>query len=132
MGYVGAAGRGYNARSLSNWMYWTDSLMGGPSSSSRYRMALSLVILVIDHFKAVNDRHGHQGGDAVLKLFAALAQAQTRDGDTLCRYGGEEFAVLLAHTPLDGAMELPRPLFPSPAKKPFGAGEGRPCVTRGA
>src|SRR5882672_4154413 len=93
-----------------NRRIFDEMLLAETSRSSRYRLALSLVILDLDHFKAVNDRHGHQGGDAVLKLFAALAQAQTRDGDTLCRYGGEEFAVLLAHTPLDGAMDVARRL----------------------
>jgi diguanylate cyclase (GGDEF)-like protein len=114
---------------LFNRRIFDEMLLAETSRSSRYRLALSLVILDLDHFKAVNDRHGHQGGDAVLKLFAGLAQAQTRDGDTLCRYGGEEFAVLLAHTPLDGAMDVARRLVATTAKTPFIVGEASVGVT---
>ena len=52
----------------------------------------------IDHFKLVNDTHGHQAGDAVLKETARLISENIRDADLLARYGGEEFMILAPHT----------------------------------
>lgn len=60
--------------------------------------AFALLMLDIDHFKSVNDTHGHAAGDRVLQQFAQLIQAQTRGTDFVARYGGEEFAVLLPQT----------------------------------
>lgn len=59
---------------------------------------VSLVVIDLDHFKAINDTHGHPMGDDVLRLFAATANSDLRTGDTLARYGGDEFVVLLPHT----------------------------------
>lgn len=56
---------------------------------------LAVVLVDLDHFKQVNDRHGHDAGDRVLQGFAELARAQTRAEDMACRYGGEEFVLLL-------------------------------------
>jgi diguanylate cyclase (GGDEF)-like protein len=60
--------------------------------------ALSLAILDIDHFKRINDAHGHPGGDSVLREIAALLRETTRETDLLGRIGGEEFAVLMPET----------------------------------
>ena len=57
-----------------------------------------MVLLDIDHFKAVNDTHGHLAGDQVLRAVAGIIRSQLRDYDIAGRYGGEEFAVLLPHT----------------------------------
>jgi diguanylate cyclase (GGDEF)-like protein/PAS domain S-box-containing protein len=65
---------------------------------------LSLVMLDIDHFKRVNDDHGHHVGDAALKAVGAMLAATTRAGDLACRLGGEEFAVLLLGVGHDDAM----------------------------
>lgn len=70
----------------------------------RYGNPLSLVMLDIDHFKRINDKHGHPAGDEVLKALATTLLAHTRDLDTACRYGGEEFVVLLPFTDLTGAL----------------------------
>ncbi|MGM3277689.1 GGDEF domain-containing protein [Ralstonia sp. 24A2] len=67
---------------------------------------LSLLILDLDHFKRINDTLGHAGGDAVLRAFVQMAQAQSRPTDMLGRIGGEEFALLLPETSLDNAMHL--------------------------
>ncbi len=65
----------------------------------RSQRTYALMLLDIDHFKAVNDTHGHQAGDAVLQHFAALLQSGVRATDFVARYGGEEFVVLLPDTP---------------------------------
>jgi diguanylate cyclase len=67
---------------------------------------LSLALLDIDHFKRVNDRHGHAAGDQVLVHLAQLLRENTRGGDVLARHGGEEFVVLLPGMPLPRAAEV--------------------------
>jgi diguanylate cyclase (GGDEF)-like protein len=62
-----------------------------------------LALLDLDHFKRVNDRHGHPAGDRALRRFCEIVQAEARMGDVLGRLGGEEFALLLADTDLAGA-----------------------------
>jgi len=74
--------------------------------ASRYGDPLSLVLLDIDHFKRVNDRHGHLTGDAVLVEVARSIQRAVRDTDLVARYGGEEFAVLLPRTQLAGSLTV--------------------------
>ena len=65
---------------------------------------LCLALIDIDHFKRVNDQHGHAQGDEVLRAFAACASVALRDTDTLGRWGGEEFIVMLPETPADAAV----------------------------
>ncbi len=65
---------------------------------------LSLVLLDIDHFKKINDGHGHPAGDAVLKSVASAIASQLREGDALYRVGGEEFALVLSATSCDQAV----------------------------
>jgi diguanylate cyclase (GGDEF)-like protein/PAS domain S-box-containing protein len=65
---------------------------------------LSMILFDADHFKLINDRHGHHAGDALLRHLAALLTANFRQVDVVARVGGEEFAVLLPSTGLDGAM----------------------------
>ncbi|MEU8076391.1 diguanylate cyclase [Catellatospora citrea] len=69
----------------------------------RHVTPLSLILLDLDHFKAINDEHGHLGGDAVLRRVAEILKAQLRSTDLAARHGGEEFAVLLPDTPNDAA-----------------------------
>lgn len=65
------------------------------SRAQRSGRPLSCLFIDADHFKSINDTHGHQAGDEVLRSLAAWAGTQLREGDMLARYGGEEFAVLL-------------------------------------
>jgi diguanylate cyclase len=65
-----------------------------------------LLMVDIDHFKAVNDSHGHVVGDAVLKQVASAINDTVRGGDVLARYGGEEFVVLLPSTTMEGAERV--------------------------
>lgn len=72
----------------------------------REKSALSFLLTDIDHFKNVNDTHGHLAGDLVLKNVAAAFRRVLRDGDVLGRYGGEEFAIVLPRTDQEGARAL--------------------------
>jgi diguanylate cyclase (GGDEF)-like protein len=79
-----------------------------PKEAARAQQAatpLSLVLFDIDFFKKINDTHGHPAGDAVLKNVAGVVLAQLRDGDSLFRVGGEEFALVLSATPRDLAVQ---------------------------
>lgn len=70
----------------------------------RYGSPLVLSIWDVDHFKRVNDSYGHQAGDKVLRVIATLLKSQTRVTDFICRYGGEEFIMLLPETELASAL----------------------------
>ena len=74
--------------------------------SRRYETPLSLLFLDLDSFKVINDTLGHSQGDAVLKTLADYLQGALRQADVICRYGGEEFVVLLPKTPLEQAVLL--------------------------
>lgn len=75
-------------------------------ASTRYRAPACLILIDVDFFKRVNDLFGHVGGDAVLKSVAAMIQQAVRDTDSVGRYGGEEFGIVLPHTDLDRAAVL--------------------------
>jgi diguanylate cyclase (GGDEF)-like protein len=106
-----------------------ESLRDETLRSQRYGYPVALAILDLDHFKAVNDRHGHPAGDVVLRAFARLACSQLRESDAIHRYGGEEFAVLLAHTPLDGALEAARRIVRATRETPVAIGSTALTIT---
>ncbi len=76
------------------------------SGASRHGRALSLAILDIDHFKMINDTYGHPAGDAVIQQFARIIQREARTSDIPCRYGGEEFAIIMPDTTPADALTL--------------------------
>ncbi len=71
----------------------------------RYERPLSLILMDIDYFKKINDTRGHDAGDRVLVELAALLRRECRDGDLLARWGGEEIALLMPETTLEGALK---------------------------
>jgi len=85
---------------------------------------LSLLMVDIDHFKAVNDAYGHPAGDAALRSVAEALRAAVRPTDTVARYGGEEFAVLLPDTPLEGSAAIAARLAASMGAQVFSVGRG--------
>lgn len=85
----------------------------------RYDGSLSFILLDLDHFKLVNDEKGHLAGDEVLRSTAEALSSCIRESDTLGRYGGEEFAVILPQTKLKGAIILAERLRASVEKRAF-------------
>ena len=74
--------------------------------SNRYNKPLSIILIDIDHFKIVNDTHGHQIGDKILKEFSSVIQKNLRVSDCFGRWGGEEFLVISTNTNIKGALSL--------------------------
>jgi diguanylate cyclase (GGDEF)-like protein len=85
---------------------WDEQLARELARARRSREALSVALLDLDNFKAFNDAHGHQAGDRLLLEAAAAWYGQLRDVDILCRWGGDEFAVLLPACPRAQADEV--------------------------
>jgi diguanylate cyclase (GGDEF)-like protein len=88
---------------IANRRTFHERLADEVARAERYGRHLSLAIMDLDHFKAVNDAHGHPGGDRVLVLFAQLLSAHSREGELVARIGGEEFAWLMPETDEGGA-----------------------------
>lgn len=91
---------------LLNRRHWESCLEREFARHNRYSNPASLVLFDIDHFKKLNDTYGHQAGDEVIRQVARITREMVRDTDYAGRYGGEEFVVLLADTPLQGASQF--------------------------
>jgi diguanylate cyclase (GGDEF)-like protein len=91
---------------LNNHRHFQERLRDEFRRAQRYDDPLALILLDIDHFKAVNDQHGHLVGDDVLRAIAGAMREAVRETDFCARYGGEEFAVLLPKTHLAGALTV--------------------------
>ncbi|MGH9103328.1 MAG: GGDEF domain-containing protein [Acidimicrobiales bacterium] len=90
----------YNRRSFD------ELLSQSASQAARYGWPFSLVILDMDHFKEVNDRHGHAAGDQILRLVGVELRGTLRSGDAAARIGGDEFALILANAAPDATAVL--------------------------
>ncbi len=111
----------------------TDALTGQPNrraldvllaqqieaANGNAGLPLSVLLLDIDHFKRINDVHGHGIGDDALRAFARRVQSQLREGDVCARYGGEEFVVVLPDTPLPVALQVAERLRSAMAETPL-------------
>jgi diguanylate cyclase (GGDEF)-like protein len=91
---------------LRNRRAFDQTLAAETTRYERYRRPVCLLMLDIDHFKSINDQHGHEAGDEVLRAVSRTIAACVRDVDTVARFGGEEFIALLPETRLDAALEV--------------------------
>lgn len=91
---------------LSNRASLDNSLEREVELARRHCSPFSIAMVDIDRFKRINDQHGHDTGDRALMALARTITHEARDSDMVCRYGGEEFCLLLSNTGLDGARTL--------------------------
>ncbi len=91
---------------LWNRTHFEMRLQDEVAATQRYDRPLSLIMLDVDHFKQLNDNHGHPFGDEVLQAVGEVLAETARTSDWACRYGGEEFALILRETNLEGARIL--------------------------
>ena len=112
-----------------NMRYFHEQLESELARAHRYDRPLSLVMIDIDHFKRVNDEHGHLVGDRVLERVAKLVQDRLRPSDVFARYGGEEFVILLPETDLTGAQTFADQIRKKLAQGPLEAGATTVAVT---
>jgi diguanylate cyclase len=91
---------------LPNREYYNERVSYEYHRWQRYNRPLTLAVFDIDHFKKINDTHGHQAGDRVLKVIGRSVAKRLREVDFFCRFGGEEFVALMPETSLDDAMPV--------------------------
>jgi diguanylate cyclase (GGDEF)-like protein len=113
---------------LANRRRFLEQLQIEAKRRSRSGRAVSLVMADLDDFKLVNDRHGHQSGDEVLRAFANVLRETLRDIDVPARLGGEEFAVLLPESDAEGAATVARRLRERVATLTIAAPDGTPLT----
>lgn len=114
---------------LYNRRYLDDFLDREMARSKRRRLPLSVALVDVDHFKAINDDLGHLAGDAVLRTLSERMSREVRREELLARYGGEEFAVVFPDTPLADAYAVCERLRENAASKPIPLAEGSVSVT---
>ena len=89
-----------------NHRAWHEQAAAALAHARRHGQPLTVMLVDLDHFKKINDRHGHDVGDRALRLFAQAMREEVRESDLAGRLGGEEFAVLLRDTPLNAVHTL--------------------------
>lgn len=113
----------YNRRRM------TDFLTQQGKLAAIENTTLAVAFVDIDHFKKINDNYGHETGDEILRSVADFIKRQLRKGDTLARWGGEEFLLLLPQTDIDGALVLAEKIRKTVAEQCFLIGEREYPVT---
>ena len=91
---------------LFNFRHFKTVLQAEMDRSKRSGIPTSLVMVDIDHFKAINDSYGHEAGNLALKSLADILSSEVRTTDIVCRYGGEEFAMVFPETHLNLAVKV--------------------------
>jgi diguanylate cyclase (GGDEF)-like protein len=120
---LAALARGDGLTGIPNRRTWDSELPVAMDRARRDGVPLSVAMLDLDHFKDFNDKYGHQAGDRLLKSATAAWSKMLRTTDLLCRYGGEEFSVLLPAAATDQAVEvLERLRAVTPMGQTFSAG----------
>jgi diguanylate cyclase (GGDEF)-like protein len=108
---------------LYNHRYFQSVMDHEFNRSLRYRRPLALIFFDLDHFKGINDTHGHPVGDIVLKKISVIGQQSVRNSDCVARYGGEEFAIILPETDLKSAAIVAERLRKTVETEVFQAGD---------
>jgi diguanylate cyclase (GGDEF)-like protein len=116
---------------IHNYRHFQDALSAAVSRAERYSEAFCLLMMDLDHFKAVNDTIGHQRGDDVLREVAAALKRCSRESDYLARYGGEEFVMILPQTSLPEAQVVAERVRAEVAAIDVGAPDLRVTVSVG-
>jgi len=111
---------------LLNRRYLEERLSDELNRSQRYNYAMSCLMIDIDDFKSYNDRNGHQAGDIALKMTAHALKAALRSADVACRYGGEEFCIILPQTSLSEAGVIAERMRQRVAEKEYPFGKSQP------
>ena len=114
---------------LLNRRYLEERLTDELNRSQRYNYSMSCLMIDIDDFKNYNDRNGHQAGDVALKITAHALKAALRSADVACRYGGEEFCILLPQTTLTEAGVIAERMRQRVVEKDYPYGKSQPLGT---
>lgn len=119
---------------LFNYRHFKQALQTEMDRSKRSGIPTSLVLADIDHFKAVNDEHGHEAGNLVLRHIADTCRSEVRTTDVLCRYVGEMFAIIFPETHLNLAVKVADRIREEIAETPIQleSGEVKVTVSMGA
>jgi two-component system, cell cycle response regulator len=112
-----------------NRKYFDMRLVAEIAFARRHETELSLLLVDLDHFKSINDLHGHLAGDEVLRRTAALFAGELRHQDVLARYGGEEFVIVLRGIDGTGALSIAERLRAHLESMPVVSGDARIAVT---
>jgi len=111
---------------LLNRRYLEERLSDELNRSERYNYSMSCLMIDIDDFKSYNDRNGHQAGDVALKITAHALKAALRSADVACRYGGEEFCILLPQTSITEAGVIAERIRQRVAEREYPFGKSQP------
>lgn len=113
---------------VNNYRYFSEKINEEKRRAVRYDQALSLIMIDIDWFKKFNDNYGHEVGNQVLVGLTVVIKKCIRDVDILCRYGGEEFIIILPQTPEREANRIAERVREEVEKSEFGGGNGIPVL----